>query len=113
MKPNDTYLHYKGGKYIYKYIALPLRESHRDKAKIYQGSVTHHEGGRLQLYSHHGTVYIDADVPHVLYATSKQDTTEAVIYAREVDDFFCHLQLEDGSYVKRFTLERGEIDLIK
>lgn len=88
MKNGDLYQHYKGGKYIFKGIALPVEDDFVNKRNLVSfGRATYHENTHeLELFS-----------------CSSKDYNTKKVWAREVDDFFGFIQSEER-YVKRFAL---------
>lgn len=106
MKYGDKYTHFKGGEYIFEGIALPLRTGNLSvttvKNMIYQGKVRYHENTHdIELYSLDGVLFIDSDIPHVIYQSIK---SYGISWAREVNDFFGHKE-ENGRFIRRFVLK--------
>lgn len=101
MKNGDYYKHYKGGDYFFDSIALPLNGKRFTQSA---GLARYHENTHdLELRFDDEVLFINSDVPHVIYQ-AKEDHDTGKIWAREVDDFFGSKEV-DGKYVKRFTLK--------
>lgn len=104
MKLGDKYQHFKGTEYTFRGIALPLNDlSNRMKELLsYKGKVSYHENTyELDLYELDGVLFLNADIPHVIYQSEKDYSTNKY-WAREVDDFFGYKE-KDGKLMKRFT----------
>lgn len=103
MKHGDKYRHFKGAEYTFHGLALPIEEDNPEEETVrkvkFESNVKHHDSTHsIELYFLDGVLFIDSDVPHVIYV-SKDNT----VWAREVDDFFGCKVTEDGTWLKRFT----------
>lgn len=106
MKRGDSYKHYKGGKYTFLSIAIPLQDDFITKTHLVKFfEARYHENTHdVALYtSSDGALFIDSDVPHVIYESKK----DKKVWAREVDDFFGYKSIEAGNLIKRFILEKS------
>lgn len=106
MKSGDLYKHYKGGIYYFNCIALPLKEKSNVKKSVraIQPARYHENTHDIDLYiDDNGTVFINSDIPHVIYQSEK-DINSNDLFAREVDIFFDTVTIYSDRVVKRFTL---------
>lgn len=104
MNVSDKYVHFKGGKYIFKCIAVPLIETHiLEMAPETSVHFAKHEGElkEVRLYDVMGITVVDWHEPLVIYQ-STEDFYRLNYWARPVDDFFGYKEV-NGSLVKRFT----------
>ena len=101
MRPNDTYHHYKNKPYTFVGIAQPLSLLKDKSCAERTTSVRHHENTHsLELYEYNGLLFIEASDPFVIYR-SKDQNGATLTWAREIDDFFGTVTLDDGSTVRR------------
>jgi hypothetical protein len=110
MKYGDIYKHFKGGEYFFQGIALPLREGNLSvrtvKSMTFQGNARYHENTHdIELYAIDGAMFIDSELPHVIYQSEKDYNTYKC-WAREVDDFFGYKEDIYGHMKKKFTLQK-------
>lgn len=107
MKYGDEYLHFKGNRYRFIGIALPMTDAMSEEtinSMTYVGEARYHDNTRdVSLYVIDGAHFIKSDVPHVIYQSEKDYETDRV-WAREVDDFFGYKLTPEGNFVKRFAL---------
>lgn len=105
MKKGDLYEHFKGKIYRFIHIALPV-ETRFFKSLVIVGTARYHENTHdFVLYEHleTKTLYINANVPHVIYQPNIDSQANVLQFAREVDDFFGYKN-DKGTLIKRFTL---------
>lgn len=103
-------MHFKGGKYIFKCIALPLTESHIievDKSTSYAEATLESTMEKVRLFDLMGFTFTDHCQPVVIYQNVRY-FHQLDYWARPVDDFFGHKELENGELVKRFTYMKEE-----
>lgn len=103
MRFEDKYRHFKGGEYVFLGIALALGEKNMSLDTVskmkYEGVVRYHEDNHdLDICTLDGAIFIQADVPHVIY-----EGKDKQVWAREVDDFFGVKETEYGTWIKRFV----------
>lgn len=111
MRPNDIYHHYKNKPYTFVGIAQPRSLLENASNAKWIASVRHHENTHsLELYEDNGLLFIEASDPFVIYR-SKDQNGATLTWAREIDDFFGTVTLDDGSTVRRFA--RKEPDRIQ
>lgn len=103
MNKGDFYTHYKGGEYFFDSIALPLT-TQRNLTNV--GEARYHDNSHdLELYiDDNGTIFINSDLPHVIYQGEDHYDTDFV-WAREVDDFFGYKHITGSHHIKRFSLK--------
>lgn len=104
MKRGDLYKHFKGGEYLFQDIALPLQDSFVNKMHLASfRKVRYHENTHdIELYaSNSGAMFIDSDVPYVIYQ-GKEDCGTDKVWAREIDEFF-GVVITPFNVVKRFA----------
>lgn len=107
MKYGDEYMHYKGNRYRFLGIALPLKGATMSKETVDNMSfVTHgryHEDTHdIKIYSIDSAFFVDSDIPYVVYQSEHDYCTEH-FWLREVDDYFGYVQI-NNKFLKRFTL---------
>lgn len=108
MKRGDFYEHYKGTEYFFACIALPVKDENiprriKDSMSYVQDARYQEDTHDLKIFESGGAMFIDSEVPHVIYQSEKDYNTDYV-YAREVDDFFGYTEDKHGKMVKRFVL---------
>lgn len=107
MKRGDKYKHYKCGEYEFMGIALPIEDEIIDSTHLVEfAKARYHENTNdMELFtSSDGAMFINSDVPHVIYQAENDYGSEKV-WAREVDNFFDTVTTMDNGLVKRFTLK--------
>lgn len=110
MKTGDMYLHFKN--HYYRFIAIsnpllsPCKIPESELFVAYQATMEHNlevidvYGYRLPNGEVSGLLFTKTKEPFVIY----QSKDEGKIWARLTDDFFGYKKMEDGTWVKRFTL---------
>lgn len=91
MRANDKYMGYDGKEVLFECIAIPLQGNmiqkksgliKFDEARVQGGE------GKLDVYtSAHGAVFIDSNIPYVIYQTEGNYGTNKV-EAMQVDKYF-------------------------
>ena len=114
MKHGDSYKHFKGGSYTFLGISIPLKDpfiSFKKEQLLVTGkAILEKTQQEIPLYDYYGLqqvngaglIFTDSDIPYVIYQSDENE----VIWARPVDEFFDYKKLENGEFVKRFTLQQ-------
>lgn len=115
MKKGNIYHHFKGAEYWFEGIALPKKNASLGckaaSEMVYVQDVRYHEDTHdIKLFSLDGALFINSDLPHVIYQSKKDYGTDRM-FAREVDDFFGYKEDGEKGLVKRFTLTKKTIDI--
>lgn len=105
MKRGDIYNHFKGEQYVFVCIAIPMKDELISTTHLahFLDARYHENTHNIELYtSSDGVLFINSEVPHVVYHTQKDSKMEKP-WVREVDDYFGYKENKDGHLVKRFT----------
>lgn len=106
MKRGDIYKHFRGERYVFICIAIPMKDEFIRTTNLFPffDARYHEDKHNIELYtSSDGVVYINSEVPHVVYHSQKDSKMEKP-WVREVDDYFGYKENKDGHLVKRFSL---------